>query len=422
MIVEIIVILYGGRKMKEENTLLVRLAGRLFSCPAQVIRDKKKDGDAFEKKYCFRPQLQPFFTENGLSTLLTAAKDNVFYVLSDKLHLAIVFFRFKKSTYVIGPFALEPLTAASIEKDTEGIPLSLSQRRLLYIYCSSFPVLDSSLVTKSLQCILMALSEDTPVFSIRKLNGFYEDIHSTGDILEEEKDDRQIALIRKKYEVENRMLSYIRHGETEKALSSFRQIAKDYNADSAQPILAIYQDPRVSMSILRALWRKAAEEGGLSVVTIDELTQFQAQQSMKAGSIAEQLRTMDRLLRDLCEAVRKTREETEGCSAETKAVLEYIYLHISDEIRMEDLTDMTGYSRSHISAAFKEDTGRTISSYIAQKRCEKAGELLSSTSLSVQDIALRVGYPDNNYFIKVFKKQFGMTPTDFRKKKEISSD
>ena len=126
---------------------------------------------------------------------------------------------------------------------------------------------------------------------------------------------------------------------------------------------------------------------------------------------------MDRLLRDLCEAVRENREETKGCSAETKAVLAYIRLHLSDDIRMEDITEDTGYSKSHISELFKADTGRTIREYIAEKRCEKAAELLISTSLPIQDISFRVGYPDNNYFVKVFRKQFAMTPTEFRQKR-----
>ena len=403
--------------MTDENVFLTDLCRRLFSCNVMMLRPDGKDLEAFEEKYCFRPQLQPFFTEEGLTTLLSSIRDNVFYVLSDKLHLVLVFFRFQGETFLIGPFSTAPSTAASIDRDTEGIPLTLSQRRLLYIYCSAYPVLDAEYVMKTVLSILRSLEPAIPVYSIRYLKGFYEEIRDSGELSEEDKDDRQIADIRQKYEVENRLLGYIRHGETEKALRQFRTMTVRYSDHQAISLLPLYQDPMVSMSILRALWRKAAEEGGLSVVIIDELTQFQAQQSMKASSMAEQLRTMDRLLRDLCEAVRENREETKGCSAETKAVLAYIRLHLSDDIRMEDITEDTGYSKSHISELFKADTGRTIREYIAEKRCEKAAELLISTSLPIQDISFRVGYPDNNYFVKVFRKQFAMTPTEFRQKR-----
>ncbi len=403
--------------MTDENVFLTDLCRRLFSCNVMMLRPNGKDLEAFEEKYCFRPQLQPFFTEKGLRTLLSSIRDNVFYVLSDKLHLVLAFFRFQREIFLIGPFSTAPSTAASIDRDTEGIPLTLSQRRLLYIYCSAYPVLDAEYVMKTVLSILRSLEPAIPVYSIRYLKGFYEEIRDSGELSEEERDDRQVETIRQKYEVENRLLDYIRHGETQKALRQFRAITSQYTGQKDPSLLPLYQDPNVSMAILRALWRKAAEEGGLSVIIIDELTQLQAQQSMKASSMAEQLRTMDRLLRDLCEAVRQTREETAGCSAETKAVLEYISLHLSGEIRMEDITKETGYSKSHISDLFKADTGRTIREYIAERRCEKAAELLISTSLPIQDISFRVGYPDNNYFVKVFKNQYGFTPSAFRRNK-----
>lgn len=404
--------------MDEENVFLVTLCRRLFSCNVLALGKSKKQRLEFEKKYCFRPQMQPFFTATGLSALADAAGEGTFYVLSDKLHLAITLFVFRKQTFLIGPYALTPLTPAAIEKDTEGIPLSLSERRLLYIYCSAFPVLDPAYVTDTVQSILSSLDPSSPIYTARNLKGFFEDIEKTDRLKSEDADEKRIAAIREKYAFENRLLDYIRHGETEKALSAFRHMTKEFSDRRPSSMLPVYQNPLVSVAILRALWRKAAEEGGLSVIVIDALTQLQAQQSYEAASMKEQIRSMDRLLRDLCDSVRDVRQETDGCSPATKKVLEYIFLHLADDIRLEDLVALTGYSRSHISAAFREDTGRTISAYIAEKRCEKAAELLSSTSLSIQDIALRVGYPDNNYFVKVFKKQVGMTPSELRRKKE----
>lgn len=68
-----------------------------------------------------------------------------------------------------------------------------------------------------------------------------------------------------------------------------------------------------------------------------------------------------------------------------------------------------------LSKKFKKETGLTFGSYIAKKRCEKAALLLKETALQVQEISNYVGYPDNNYFIKVFKKMYNMTPSEYRK-------
>ena len=56
----------------------------------------------------------------------------------------------------------------------------------------------------------------------------------------------------------------------------------------------------------------------------------------------------------------------------------------------------------------------TITQFISQLRCTQAAELLAENRLSIQEISAYVGYIDNNYFVKVFKKQYGMTPSEYR--------
>ncbi len=56
----------------------------------------------------------------------------------------------------------------------------------------------------------------------------------------------------------------------------------------------------------------------------------------------------------------------------------------------------------------------TISEYIARTRLEKSAELLKTTKLTVQEIGFLVGYSDNNYFNKRFRKYFGQTPGKYR--------
>ena len=101
--------------------------------------------------------------------------------------------------------------------------------------------------------------------------------------------------------------------------------------------------------------RKAAEEGGLSVVTIDTITQRHAQLSAAASSVSQQYKYIRDLVRELTDAVHKARLQAQNCSPETKAILEYLHLHYAESVRIEDLTEITGYSRSHISTVFKQD-------------------------------------------------------------------
>ena len=65
---------------------------------------------------------------------------------------------------------------------------------------------------------------------------------------------------------------------------------------------------------------------------------------------------------------------------------------------------------------FKQNTGITINDYINLFRIQKAKELLSDVTLKLYDISPAVGYNDENYFSKVFKKYEGISPAEYRKR------
>ncbi|MDF2716977.1 MAG: response regulator receiver protein [Paenibacillus sp.] len=71
-------------------------------------------------------------------------------------------------------------------------------------------------------------------------------------------------------------------------------------------------------------------------------------------------------------------------------------------------------SPSSVSAIYRDWTGDNISAAITRLRMEQARRLLSDTGLSVEEIAERIGYPDPNYFAKVFKKNESTTPLQYR--------
>lgn len=77
---------------------------------------------------------------------------------------------------------------------------------------------------------------------------------------------------------------------------------------------------------------------------------------------------------------------------------------------------MCNLSISHFTHRFKAVTGKSLKEYVAYIRVEKAKELLYNTNLSVKEIAESVGYSDQNYFSRIFKKYSGESPLGYRKK------
>ena len=79
------------------------------------------------------------------------------------------------------------------------------------------------------------------------------------------------------------------------------------------------------------------------------------------------------------------------------------------------LAGVAGLSRAHFSRSFANLTGLAPAEYVMQQRMKRAAKLLTTNrELPVKEIAAMVGMLDNNYFSKVFRRSYGVTPTEFR--------
>lgn len=94
----------------------------------------------------------------------------------------------------------------------------------------------------------------------------------------------------------------------------------------------------------------------------------------------------------------------------TDLAKEYIAEHLSEEISVDEICKYTYTSRTKLYDAFRRDCGVGIAAYIKEERLKLARELLRTTALSVGEVAEKAGFTDYNYFSRVFKKRFGMSP------------
>ncbi|MBZ4667539.1 MAG: two-component system, response regulator YesN [Epulopiscium sp.] len=96
-------------------------------------------------------------------------------------------------------------------------------------------------------------------------------------------------------------------------------------------------------------------------------------------------------------------------------VKDYIDEHYQEKITLEDMADYVGLSKYYLSYLFKKEEGTNFVSYINKKRIEKAKEYLRDTNNTVSQIYDLVGFSDQQYFSKTFKKIVGMTVTEYRR-------
>ncbi len=93
----------------------------------------------------------------------------------------------------------------------------------------------------------------------------------------------------------------------------------------------------------------------------------------------------------------------------------------SDQLSLHSLSARFNVSESHLCVVFRKAYATTINQRITQLRIEKARGLLTGTDLLVKTVSQEVGYPDCNSFIKLFKRQTGLTPQEYRERKGVSN-
>lgn len=120
---------------------------------------------------------------------------------------------------------------------------------------------------------------------------------------------------------------------------------------------------------------------------------------------------MDAAVRNVADN-RETRSN--GIVAKAKA---YINANYHKEISLDDVSREVNISPYYFSKIFKEETGKNFIEYVTEIRMEKAKELLQSSTLSMKEICGEVGYADPNYFSRTFKKNVGLTPTEYKEGK-----
>ncbi|OQP42609.1 hypothetical protein A4D02_13670 [Niastella koreensis] len=85
-------------------------------------------------------------------------------------------------------------------------------------------------------------------------------------------------------------------------------------------------------------------------------------------------------------------------------------------ITIPQLARQAGINEAKLKEGFRELYGNSIHTYIQQLRLEKAKQLLLTTTMPITDITYHIGYSHVTHFTTLFKKEVGVTPTEFRNK------
>ena len=98
-------------------------------------------------------------------------------------------------------------------------------------------------------------------------------------------------------------------------------------------------------------------------------------------------------------------------------ILEYIQQNYQENLKLEDLVTEFNFNYHYLSAYFNQQMKEGFSEYLNRIRIEKACQMLENEDIAIAEVSSRVGYSEQSYFCRVFKKITGKTPSVWRREK-----
>lgn len=345
-------------------------------------------------------------------------KPNVLYYLTDIYYCSYVCMQLpnprKKQYFIVGPFTyidINKKTFLKILKDFE-IPPSLLPFVENYYYNLAF--INSETQFKNLMSTLAeTLWNGCDNYSISKITKNPLDFPEKKLFIKETTNLNYLMpinanVVEARYNFENRCMQAVSQGN----LTLIDQLFSNAEEMRFIPRLAnSLRDYKNYMVVFNTLLRKAAEQGAVHPVYLDQLSSKYAQriETLTTPSDHELEREM---IYKYCLLVRNY--SVKGYSPILQKVINQINLNLTSDLGLKNLSEMFNISAGYLSTLFKRETGITLTDYVNKKRIEHAIFLLNTTNMQIQAIASYCGIQDINYFTRIFKKFNGITPKAYK--------
>ena len=315
---------------------------------------------------------------------------------------------------VAGPFLVKPMAFDEIQElcRKQKIPPELTG--LLGQYYSTLPLFSSENI---MEAFAQTLGQALFGAGGYALHYYHEKVpgetsHSAYHAEARIESGESAALeLARRYDIEEKLMDAIARGDTQEALRCQRDpVFSNLDARVDVPL----RNMKNYTIILNTLCRKAAQRGGVHPVYLDEISRRIAIQIENSESIARTTELNRDIVRRYCMLVQS--HTTQGYSPLVSRIISYIQIHYSDtELTLSSVASKFSLNKSYLAALFKKETGATFTNYVNARRIEQAIYLMNTQSGSIQSIASACGLPDTTYFTRLFRREKGMTPTEYRK-------
>ena len=339
----------------------------------------------------------------------------VLYHFSDYYNCNYTFFRMPdKQFFYIGPYLLKDMTDSDIHQLITAMDIPESHFSQLQDYYYGLPLIKDrtafySLMRQSYQAICEIEVPVEESFDLRTLESREEYLRKHTFVLS---DDPVLSMnmLEKRYISEDEFLEAVSQGNTTKALAIIGHMGDIRISSRADDEL---RDRKNLMLALNTVLRRTTYSAGVHPFYIDAISANYARFIETATGFQELEDVLPYLVRSYCDLVKK--RSTALYSAPVRQILVTIDASINGDLSLKRFANELFLNTSYLSSLFKKETGMTLTDYVNQHRINFAKRLLKSTTLSIQAVATAVGIPDIHYFTRLFRRETGYSPREYRK-------
>lgn len=363
------------------------------------------------------------YNENDYSKLFSNTppiiQPNVIYRIQDAFFCNYICIQLpdlqKPPCYLfIGPYSTREITKPLLLHLAEQLTLSPQKFAELQKFYTSLITLSNedalfSLTTTLGEYLWGGLENFTVETIDNRLSDNTEPITSRSDLPDTEDAFFTMEILEKRYEAENLLIHAVSQGLVHKAEMA---ITSNSFLTPEQRVPDPVRDIKNYCIIMNTLLRKGAEQGSVHPIHIDSLSSRFARKIEQLTTPEGGTALQKEMIHKYCLLVKN--HSMKGFSLLVQKVVTRIDSDLTADLSLKTQAQLLNVNASYLSTLFKKETGMTLTDYVNKKRMDNAVFLLNSTNMQIQNIAQYCGIPDVNYFTKIFKKYIGKTPREYR--------
>ena len=170
---------------------------------------------------------------------------------------------------------------------------------------------------------------------------------------------------------------------------------------------------RYELFQIKALMTQTLRECGVEVFYLENIHTEYMKKIDRMENTEETFRRLSvEMVRDYCRMIRL--KSFRNYSLLVQKIILTVDIDLGQPLTLKYFAGRLNVNGSYLSSLFHRETGMTITEYVTSRRIQRAANLLLTSHIPVKTVAKQVGINDVNYFGRLFKKQFGQTPSQYR--------